>query len=138
MLRTASALRDRLEETRWKVGDAINYPFEHADEEITLGKFAFPPLIPAKEDVGGLLEASGEAIDRLARLHGRALGRLVLAAEEVEKRAGSAPDHRRRAREGGRLSDPCLDRGPSYKAGTGKTGNTSSPAVSTPTAKKWP
>ena len=43
VLRAASALRDRLEETRWKVGDAIDYPFEHADEDVTLGKFAFPP-----------------------------------------------------------------------------------------------
>ncbi len=67
VLRAASALHDRLEETRWKVGDAIDYPFEHADEDVTLGKFAFPPLIPAKDDIGGLLEAAGEAINRLAR-----------------------------------------------------------------------
>ena len=57
VLRAASALHDRLEETRWKVGDGIDYPFEHAQEDVTLGKFAFPPLIPAKDDIGGLLEA---------------------------------------------------------------------------------
>jgi hypothetical protein len=85
VLRAAASLRDRLEETRWKVGDGIAYPFEHADEAITLGKFAFPSLIPAKDDVGGLLDTAGEAIDRLARLYGRALGRLALAAEEVER-----------------------------------------------------
>jgi predicted Zn finger-like uncharacterized protein len=91
VLRAASALRDRLEETRWKVGDGIAYPFEHAHEDVTLGKFAFPPLIPAKEDIGGLVEASGEAIDRLAGLHRRALGRLALAAEEVERALGLPP-----------------------------------------------
>ena len=91
VLRAASDLRDRLEEIRWKVGDGIDYPFEHADENVTLGKFAFPPLIPAKDDIGGLMEASGEAISRLAGLHGRALGRLALAAEEVERALGLPP-----------------------------------------------
>jgi predicted Zn finger-like uncharacterized protein len=91
ILRAGSDLRDRLEETRWKVGDGIAYPFEHAREDVLLGQFAFPPLIPAKDDIGGLMEASGEAIDRLAQLHGRALGRLALAAEEVERALGLPP-----------------------------------------------
>ena len=91
VLRAASALHDRLEETRWKVGDAIDYPFEHAQEDVTLGKFAFPPLIPAKDDIGGLLDAALEAINRLAGLHRRALGRLALAAEEVERALGLPP-----------------------------------------------
>src|SRR5262249_48999163 len=91
ILRAGSDLRDRLEETRWKVGDGIAYPFEHAREDVSLGQFAFPPLIPAKDDIGGLMEASGEAIDRLAQLHGRALGRLALAAEEVERALGLPP-----------------------------------------------
>jgi hypothetical protein len=91
ILRAGSDLRDRLEETRWKVGDGIAYPFEHASEDVSLGQFAFPPLIPSKDDIGGLMEASGEVIDRLARLHGRALGRLALAAEEVERALGLPP-----------------------------------------------
>lgn len=91
ILRAASDLRDRLEEARWKVGDGIAYPFEHASEGVTLGKFAFPALIPAKDDIGGLMEASGELIGRLAGLHGRALGRLALAAEEVERALGLPP-----------------------------------------------
>jgi Zn-dependent protease with chaperone function len=91
VLRAAASLRDGLDEIRWKVGDGIAYPFEHADEDVTLGKFAFPPLIPAKDDIGGLLEASGEAINRLAGLYGRALGRLALAAEEVERALGLPP-----------------------------------------------
>jgi hypothetical protein len=91
ILRAASDLRERLEQTRGRVGDAIPYPFEHASENITLGRFAFPTAVPSPDDVDGLLQASGEAIDRLAGLHGRALGRLALAAEEVERTLGLAP-----------------------------------------------
>ncbi len=90
-LRAASALRDRLEESRWKAGDSVAYPFEHAQEDVTLGQFAFPPVIPDKQDIGGLLEGSGEAVNRLAVLYRRALGRLVLTAEEVERTMGLAP-----------------------------------------------
>jgi Zn-dependent protease with chaperone function len=85
VLRAAATLRDRLEESRWKVGDAIDYPFEHADENVTLAKFAFPSLLPQKDDISGLLEASGEAFNRLAGLYQRALGRLAVTAEEVER-----------------------------------------------------
>jgi Zn-dependent protease with chaperone function len=91
VLRAASDLRDRFEEFREKVGDAIAYPFEHASEGVTLGKFALPAPTPSKEDVRGLMGASGEVIDRLARLHVRALGRLTLAAEEVERTLGLPP-----------------------------------------------
>jgi hypothetical protein len=91
VLRAAAALRDHLEETRWKVGDSIEYPFEHADENVTLGRFAFPPLIPAKDDIGALIEASGEALSRLVGLHRRALGRVALAALEVERALGLPP-----------------------------------------------
>jgi predicted Zn finger-like uncharacterized protein len=91
MLRAAAGLRDRLEESRWKVGDAIDYPFEHADENVTLAKFAFPPRLPEKDDIGGLLEASGEALDRVSGLYHRALGRLAVTAEEVERALGLPP-----------------------------------------------
>ena len=46
ILRAAAALRDRHVELRWKVGDSIDYPFEHANENVTLGKFVFPSLLP--------------------------------------------------------------------------------------------
>jgi hypothetical protein len=90
VLRAAATLRDRLE-FRWKVGDAIDYPFEHADEHVTLAKFAFPQLVPQKDDIGGLLEASGEALNRLAGLYQRAIGRLAVTAEEVERALGLEP-----------------------------------------------
>ncbi len=91
VLRAAAGLRDRLEESRWKLGDAIDYPFEHADENVTLAKFAFPPLLPEKDDISGLLEAGGEALTRVSGLYQRALGRLAVTAEEVERALGLPP-----------------------------------------------
>ncbi len=91
VLRAASRLRDDLEQFRRKVGDAIEYPFEHATEGITLGKFALPAALPEKEQVGELMGSCGEAIDRLFGLYRRALGRLCVTAEEVEKALGLPP-----------------------------------------------
>jgi hypothetical protein len=50
-LRASAKLRDALEELRWKVGDTIDYPFEHAKDDITLGRYALPPVIPEKDNV---------------------------------------------------------------------------------------
>lgn len=91
VLRTAADLRDVLEETRWKVGDGIAYPFEHAQEGIALGAFAFSAVVPGKQDIGGLVEVSGEVLQRLAGLYYRTLGRLALAAEAVEQVLGLPP-----------------------------------------------
>ncbi len=91
VLRAASSLRDRLEESRWMVGDSVEYPFEHAQEDMTLGKFAFPPVMPDKQDINGLLEGSAEAINHLVMLYRRALGRLAITAEEVERAMGLSP-----------------------------------------------
>jgi predicted Zn-dependent protease len=91
MLRAAAGLLETLEESRRKVSDVIDYPFEHADENVTLAKFAFPSLLPAKDDIGGLLNASGEALDRVGGLYRRALGRLAVTAEEVERALGLLP-----------------------------------------------
>jgi hypothetical protein len=91
MLRAAATLRNLLEELRRKVGDAIAYPFEHADENVTLARFVFPASLPESNDIGGLLEASGEALDRLAGLYRRALGRLAVTVEEVERALGLTP-----------------------------------------------
>lgn len=84
VLRASGRLRELLEELRWKVGDTIYYPFEHAMEDITLARYAMPAIIPEKNDVGALLGASDEAIERIFSLYRRALGRLTVTAEEVE------------------------------------------------------
>jgi Zn-dependent protease with chaperone function len=91
VLRGASDLRDKLEELRWKVGDTIYYPFEHASDDVTLVRFAFPPNLPEKNDVGGLLETADAALDRLMGLYRRAVGRLTVTAEEVERVLGLEP-----------------------------------------------
>jgi hypothetical protein len=91
ILRAAAGLRDRLDEFRWKVGDAIEYPFEHADQDVTLARFALPPVLPEKDNIGDLMSASGEAIDRLSGLYCRTLGRLAVTAEEVERALGLPP-----------------------------------------------
>ena len=72
-----------------KVGDTIDYPFEHAQEDVTLARFVVPSL-PDKDDVVEVLQAGDEAIDRLGGLY-TALGRLAVTAEEVERALGLPP-----------------------------------------------
>ena len=91
VLRGAGDLSERLRELRSKLGDTIDYPFEHAREDITLGRFALPAVLPAETDVVGLLETANTAIDRLMGLYRRALGRLTVTAEEVERVLGLGP-----------------------------------------------
>ena len=88
LLRAASTLRDALEEFRWKVGETISYPFEHASEDVTLARYALPPVLPEKGDVGGLLDVSQAALDKLNALYARALGRVAVTVEEVETALG--------------------------------------------------
>lgn len=91
VLRGASDLHDRLDSLRLRVGDNLYYPFEHAQEDITLGRFALPAALPSKDDIGGLFETADAAIDRLMDLYQRALGRLTVTAEEVERVLGLEP-----------------------------------------------
>jgi Zn-dependent protease with chaperone function len=90
VLRAAEQLHERLEEFRTKVGDTLNYPFEHAQETITLAWFALPQ-VPEKNNVGELLQAGDEALGRLSTLYRRTLGRLAVTAEEVERALGLPP-----------------------------------------------
>ena len=91
ILRGSGALAESLESLRWKIGDTIFYPFEHAQENVTLARFALPVAIPSKEDIDGLLQLSDAALDRLLGLYAQALGRLALTAEEVERVLGLSP-----------------------------------------------
>jgi len=90
LLRAGSTLHGFLVEFQSKVGDSVVYPFEHAEENITLARFALPTL-PDTNDIGGLLQASHEALDRLGALYVRALGRIAVTAEEVECALGLPP-----------------------------------------------
>ena len=86
-------LRQRLEEFRWKVGDLIEYPFEHADAEISLSRYVLA-TVPPKEEIGLLLGAADDSVQRVIGTFGRALGRLTHAAEEVEQALGLPPSSR--------------------------------------------
>lgn len=91
ILRAGSRLSDRLHELRWKIGDTIAYPFEHAQAEMTLARFILPPVLPQKDEIAELLQVSDQAVEKLLTLHRRVLGRLAVTAEEVERTVGLSP-----------------------------------------------
>ncbi|MFI5457987.1 MAG: hypothetical protein ACHRXM_21310 [Isosphaerales bacterium] len=87
----SASLAGSLEELRGKLGDTIDYPFDHAQEDITLVRFALPDPPVDKNDVDGLLRSSEGALSRLHGLYCRALGRLAVTVEEVEQVLGLPP-----------------------------------------------
>ncbi|MFO0888475.1 MAG: M48 family metalloprotease [Isosphaeraceae bacterium] len=87
ILRGGRELRDRLQELKTALGGSLLYPFDHAQGEVTLEQFALPS-VPAHDSIGDLLRAAETALDRLLPLYSRVLGRLALAAEEVERALG--------------------------------------------------
>jgi hypothetical protein len=91
LLRAAENMRNGLEAAQSKVPNSIWYPFEHAQEEITLGQFAFCHGLPDKNDIGGLLQMGEEVINRLLGLYHRSLGHLAVTAEMVEQAVGLPP-----------------------------------------------
>jgi len=90
ILRGGRRVHERLTELKWKLGDAIPYPFEHAREGVTLGRYALPEL-PDPGDIGAMIRVGGEAQDRLIVLQHRILGRLAVTAEAVELALGFPP-----------------------------------------------
>jgi len=80
-----------LEKLRGKLPDAMDYPFDDAQEDITLVRFVFPDAPVDKSDVDGLLRSSERALARLHGLYCRALGRLAVTVEEVEQVLGLPP-----------------------------------------------
>jgi Zn-dependent protease with chaperone function len=91
LFRAAGELHTVIEALRSTVGDTVQYPFEHVEEDITVARFAFPAELPAADDIGALLEVADAAIKHLLGLHKRALGRLAVTAEEVERALGLEP-----------------------------------------------
>ena len=66
------------------------YPFDHAGGPITIRKQVLP-RIPHQDDLGGIFEAAGEALEQITSLYVRCLGRLALIAEQVETALGLEP-----------------------------------------------
>jgi len=90
LFRGGRLVHDRLTALKWKIGDSVSDPFEHAHEGITLGRFALPTL-PDPQAVGALIQVGAEAQDRLIDLHRRVLGRLTATSEAVERSIGLLP-----------------------------------------------
>jgi hypothetical protein len=88
--RAAKLLADQLLLLQGSLGGMVAYPFDHAEGMISIGRYALPNLPPAT-DVEGLLSTTQEAINKMIALHYRLVGRLMLAAEEVEKALGMPP-----------------------------------------------
>jgi predicted Zn finger-like uncharacterized protein len=90
ILRGAQPLHERLVELSSALGGSLLYPFDHAQGDITLGRFVLPS-VPDGNAVGDLLEVSESTMDRLTPLYARLMGRLSLAVEEVERALGLPP-----------------------------------------------
>jgi predicted Zn finger-like uncharacterized protein len=90
LLRTGKLIHESLTELKWKLGDSIPYPFEHAQDRMTLGRYALM-MVPDTQAIGDLFQAGGEVQERLFPLHHRVLGRLTATAEAVEKAIGLQP-----------------------------------------------
>ena len=66
------------------------YPFPHASGDMTIADFVVP-VIPAKDDLGEVVQAVEHAFDNLCGLHIRAFARLAQIAEQVEQQLGLPP-----------------------------------------------
>jgi Zn-dependent protease with chaperone function len=80
----------RLQELRTALGDGVLYPFDHAQGEVSLGKFALP-AVPDETAIGELLQTAENVFDRLIPLYSRILGRVALAIEGIERAVGLPP-----------------------------------------------
>ena len=82
-------LRTRLISIQLDMGDRL-YPFDHAKAETTLKQYALP-AIPAKDDLGGLVQMTDHMQSRLVTIQARLFSRLAHAAERVEEAIGLPP-----------------------------------------------
>jgi hypothetical protein len=90
-LRASGQLHDQLQHIHGKLGNTALYPFEHAQERISLGHFALPSLPADPKALDEVMLACEEAMDKLATTYHRVVGRLAVAALEVEKALGLEP-----------------------------------------------
>lgn len=91
-LRASRAMHERLTELKQKLGDTRPYPFEHAQENLSVGRHVLPGgLLPDAQEVYAVAEMAQGAHRRVLELYGRVLGRLAVAAEAVETALGLEP-----------------------------------------------
>ncbi len=82
-------VRDELKEVCGEL-EGQPYPFSHAEGEVSLGRYAAPEM-PGIDDPGEIFGAGDGMINRSFSTYLRLVGRLVLAAEAVEKALGMPP-----------------------------------------------
>ena len=90
-----------IEETNEKLYDNLinirsslsfeNYPFDHANQFITMGKYIVQHQIEEKEDLNNVFLISQDVISRFFSLYFRMLGELTFMAEEIELALGFDP-----------------------------------------------
>ena len=89
-----TTLRNRLVSIQAEMGSHL-YPFDHAQAETTLQKYALPQ-IPGERDLGGLVQVTDHMQSRLLTIQVRLFARLAQAAEKIESAVGmpalSEPD----------------------------------------------
>jgi hypothetical protein len=86
-LRGGREVHNALQTLKTNAGGSIPYPFEHAQESITVARFLLPE-IPGHDDISGLIGAAQGAVENLISLQVRVIGRVILAVEAVEHTLG--------------------------------------------------
>ena len=89
IMTAAGRVHQQLQELSWRL-TGVAYPFEHAQGRVTLADFALPQL-PDRDAIGDVYQAAGDVLEKLVSLYYRLMGRLVLAAEQVELALGMPP-----------------------------------------------
>ena len=70
--------------------EAVPYPFEHAGGSVTLAAFFTDDMPPYETEFSAFLQA-GHILARVHDFHARALGRLAVIVEDVERAVGLTP-----------------------------------------------
>ncbi len=91
-----SALQDRMRPLYRTITEILeqlarfDYPFKHGRGKHSIAAYC-TEAAPSSEDLGSLLTAGGDMLDRLPSLLMRLMGQLAIAAENVEKVLGLPP-----------------------------------------------
>lgn len=88
-IKQLTALYEMLKALHWKIG-GLEYPFDHAEGDKSLGEFAMPDL-PEEYNLNSMFYVSNIAFERLAMTQMRLFGRLAVLAEKVETALGFTP-----------------------------------------------
>ena len=86
----ANVLVGQLRVAQDRLRGDLPYPFDHAQADMTLGRFLLPAVPPASE-IGEAYEAGDNFLDRLADVYPRVTSRLANVAEQVEAALGLTP-----------------------------------------------